>query len=227
MYLLLSFSTAAILPDAGTFWKIVELYKVSCIMTAPTALRAIQRDDPDAKLMSSYNLSSLRSMFLAGERSEPGIVSRYQGLLSKLANPAAVVIDNYWSTESGSPITGIQLTKGFPPLAPRPGSAGLPLPGMDVRIVDDEGVEVKTGEMGNIVLGQVRSSALLSLPSHRSNIHCSFNLSPSYTSIPNPIKILLAATSTFCTRNSLEGRSSVQGSLLRALREEGTVVRYR
>lgn len=63
-------------------------------MTAPTALRAIQRDDPSAKLMGSYDLSSLRSMFLAGERSEPGIVSRYQQLLSRMANPAAIVIDN-------------------------------------------------------------------------------------------------------------------------------------
>lgn len=62
--------------------------------------------------------------------------------------------DNYWSTESGSPISGVQLNKAFPPLAPRPGAAGLPLPGMDVRIVDDEGIEVEKGTMGNIVLAQ-------------------------------------------------------------------------
>lgn len=61
---------------------------------------------------------------------------------------------SYWSTESGSPITAIQLNTAFPPLAPKPGSAGLPLPGMDVRVVTDEGTEVKHGEMGNIVLGQ-------------------------------------------------------------------------
>lgn len=62
------------------------------------------------------------------------------------------LIHSYWSTESGSPITAIQLSSHFPPLAPRPGSAGLPLPGMDVRIVDDEGQPVKRGDMGNIVL---------------------------------------------------------------------------
>lgn len=60
---------------------------------------------------------------------------------------------SYWSTESGSPITAIQLNSTFPPLSPRPGSAGLPLPGMDLQIVDDDGKEIETGQMGNIVLG--------------------------------------------------------------------------
>ncbi|KAL8276541.1 hypothetical protein RQP46_011031 [Phenoliferia psychrophenolica] len=147
------FEGKPILPDAGIFWKIVETHQVSCLYTAPTALRAIRRDDPDAKLMAKYDLSSLRSLFLAGERSEPGIIKVYQSLLSHLAAPGAIVNDNYWSTESGSPITAVQVNSAFPPLAPRPGSAGLPLPGMDLRIVDDEGVEVKQGEMGNIVLG--------------------------------------------------------------------------
>ncbi|ORY72401.1 putative amp-binding enzyme [Leucosporidium creatinivorum] len=146
------FEGKPILPDAGVFWKIVETHKVNCLFTAPTALRAIRREDPSAELMAKYDLSSLRSLFLAGERSEPGIINHYQGLLKKLAAPGAIVNDNYWSTESGSPITAIQLTSHFPPLAPRPGSAGLPLPGMDVRIVDDEGQPVKRGDMGNIVL---------------------------------------------------------------------------
>lgn len=64
------------------------------------------------------------------------------------------IFHSYWSTESGNPITAIQVNTTFPSLAPRPGSAGLPLPGMDVRIVNDEGVEIGRGEMGNIVLGQ-------------------------------------------------------------------------
>ncbi|KDE03155.1 hypothetical protein MVLG_06350 [Microbotryum lychnidis-dioicae p1A1 Lamole] len=148
------FEGKPILPDAGIFWKIVETHKVNCVFTAPTALRAIRREDPDATHMSKYDLSSLRSLFLAGERSEPSIISRYQTLLTQYAAPGAIVNDNYWSTESGSPITALQLNSAFPPPAPRPGSAGLPLPGMDVRIVDDEGKEVKRGEMGNIVLGQ-------------------------------------------------------------------------
>lgn len=86
-------SFTAILPDAGVFWKVVEAYKVSCVFTAPTALRAIRREDPDAKLMATYNLKSLRSLFLAGERSEPGIINHYQTLLHKLAAPGALVND--------------------------------------------------------------------------------------------------------------------------------------
>ncbi|KAK4702650.1 propionyl-CoA synthetase, partial [Phenoliferia sp. Uapishka_3] len=147
------FEGKPILPDAGVFWKIVEKHKVSCLYTAPTALRAIRRDDPEAELMSKYNLTSLRSLFLAGERSEPGIIKAYQSLLTKMAAPGAIVNDNYWSTESGSPITAVMLSSAFPPLAPRPGSAGLPVAGMDLRIVDDEGKEIGQGEMGNIVLG--------------------------------------------------------------------------
>lgn len=131
----------------------VEKFKVNVLFTAPTALRAIRREDPDSALLKKYNISSLRALFLAGERSEPGIITAYQGLLSQHAAPGAIVNDNYWSTESGSPITAIQLNSTFPPLMPKPGSAGLPLPGMDVRIVDDEGKELPLGTMGNIVLG--------------------------------------------------------------------------
>ena len=142
--------------------KLVEKYNVACLYTAPTALRAIRREDPEAKLMSQYNLKSLRSLFLAGERSEPGIVARYQVLLEAMAAKGAMVVDNYWSTESGSPITGIQINKAFPPLAVRPGAAGLALPGMDIRVVDDEGKELKRGELGNIVLGSPLPPSALS-----------------------------------------------------------------
>lgn len=147
------FEGKPVIPDAGVFWNVVEKFKANCLFTAPTALRAVRREDPEAKLMAKYDLSSLRSLFLAGERSEPAIIKRYQELLTKYAAPGAIVNDNYWSTESGSPITAIQLSSHFPPLAPRPGSAGLPLPGMDLRIVNDEGEPVAPGEMGNIVLG--------------------------------------------------------------------------
>ncbi|KAK4053531.1 hypothetical protein OIV83_001699 [Microbotryomycetes sp. JL201] len=152
------------IPDAGVFWKMVQDYKVNCLFTAPTALRAVRREDPDAKLMAKYNLKTLRSLFLAGERSEPGIISHYQRLLDKMAAHGALVNDNYWSTESGSPITAIQITRHFPALAQRPGSAGMPLPGMDLRIVDDEGRPVKRGEMGNIVLARpLPPSALMTV----------------------------------------------------------------
>lgn len=154
-------------PDAGTFWRILEEHKVNVLFTAPTALRAIRRDDPENKFFEAAGqrggLKKLRGLFLAGERSEPSIVSMYQHLLSKHCAPAAQVIDNWWSSESGSPISGIALrpTAGldFPSeetykaLPIKPGSAGKPMPGFDVRTVDDEGNEVGKGSMGNIVLG--------------------------------------------------------------------------
>lgn len=154
-------------PDAGTFWRILEEYRVNTLSTAPTALRAIRRDDPENKFFSEIGkrggLRNLRAIFLAGERSEPSIVTMYQDLLKKYAADGANVIDNWWSSESGSPISGIALvphagknrkTKKFhPPLDIKPGSAGKAMPGFDVRIVNDKGEEVEKGSMGNIVLG--------------------------------------------------------------------------
>lgn len=154
-------------PNAGTFWKIVEEYKVNVLFTAPTALRAIRRDDSDNRFFKAAGqrkgLKQLRALFLAGERSEPSIVQMYQGLLREYCAPGAQVIDNWWSSESGSPISGIALRaaagKDFSsieapdPLPIKPGSAGKAMPGFDVRIVDDKGDEVSKGSMGNIVLG--------------------------------------------------------------------------
>ncbi|KAF7882711.1 uncharacterized protein EAF02_006074 [Botrytis sinoallii] len=155
-------------PNAGTFWRIIDEYKVNTLFTAPTALRAIRRDDPENKLFREIGekggLQNFRALFLAGERSEPSIVNMYQELLTKYAAKGANVIDNWWSSESGSPMTGIALspqsalsrtyTHGTTPVLPiKPGSAGKPLPGFDVRIVDDNGKEVPRGTMGNIVLG--------------------------------------------------------------------------
>ncbi|CAG8948035.1 unnamed protein product [Penicillium salamii] len=152
-------------PDAGTFWRIVEKHNVNALFTAPTAMRAIRKDDPDNSLIGQVGqrngLRSLRALFLAGERSEPSIVRAYQDLLGKYAAPGAQVVDNWWSSESGSPISGLALNssaavvgqaKKTPPLPTRPGSAGLPMPGFDVRVVDDEGAEVPRGTMGNIVM---------------------------------------------------------------------------
>lgn len=155
-------------PDAGTFWRVIERTKANVLFTAPTALRAIRKDDPDNKYFKEVGdrggLKSLRALFLAGERSEPSIVQNFQDLLTKQAAPGAVVIDNWWSSESGSPITGLALRsdlgytpttkqeKHQPPFPIKPGSAGKPMPGFDVRVVDDDGHEVKRGTMGNIVL---------------------------------------------------------------------------
>jgi len=154
-------------PDAGTFWRIVDEYKVTTMFTAPTALRAIRRDDGDNEFFERRGrqgaLKTLRALFLAGERSEPSIVEMYQKLLAKHCAPGAMVVDNWWSSESGSPISGIALSAaaGFDfssqdrptPLSIKPGSAGKAMPGFDVRVVDDEGKEVKRGVMGNIVMG--------------------------------------------------------------------------
>ena len=153
-------------PDAGAFWRIIAEHKVNVLFTAPTALRAIKKEDPENKFLQSTakqgGLKHWRAIFLAGERSEPSIVKMYQELLTKHAAPGAVVVDNWWSSESGSPISGLALRAAIgkehrsedthKPLPIKPGSAGKPMPGFDVRIVDDEGQEVKQGEMGNIVL---------------------------------------------------------------------------
>ncbi|KAF2742730.1 acetyl-CoA synthetase-like protein [Sporormia fimetaria CBS 119925] len=154
-------------PDASTFWRIVEEYKVTTMFTAPTALRAIRREDADNDYFEQIygirgGLRSLRALFLAGERSEPSIVEMYQKLLSKHCAKGAVVVDNWWSSESGSPISGIALSASAgldfksatrdQPLRIKPGSAGKAMPGFDVRVVDDEGKEVKRGAMGNIVM---------------------------------------------------------------------------
>jgi propionyl-CoA synthetase len=154
-------------PDASTFWRIIDEYKVTTMFTAPTALRAIRREDGEnehfEKRGHQGKLKTLRALFLAGERSEPSIVEMYQKLLTKHCAPGAMVVDNWWSSESGSPISGIALsaTAGLDfhsqdrpkPLPIKPGSAGKAMPGFDVRVVDDQGKEVKRGVMGNIVMG--------------------------------------------------------------------------
>ncbi|AEO62316.1 uncharacterized protein THITE_2106367 [Thermothielavioides terrestris NRRL 8126] len=154
-------------PDASAFWRLVEEYKINSMFTAPTALRAIRKDDPDnshiALIGQRGGLRSLRALFLAGERSEPAIITMYQDLLNKYAADNALVVDNWWSSESGSPISGIALAphaaknrrvglEGHRPLGIKPGSAGKAMPGFDVRVVDDDGREVARGKMGNIVL---------------------------------------------------------------------------
>lgn len=130
-------------------------------------MRAIKRDDTANKFLKEIGkaggLKSLRGLFLAGERSEPFIITTYQELLREYGAPGATVIDNWWSSESGSPISGISLVPhagqdrwtsihNHEPLPIKPGSAGKAMPGFDVRAVDDEGNEVKRGKMGNIVM---------------------------------------------------------------------------
>ncbi|RYP79848.1 hypothetical protein DL770_006494 [Monosporascus sp. CRB-9-2] len=153
-------------PDTSAFWRVVEQYKVKTMFATPTALRAIKQDDPNNTKLSEIGerggLRSLKALFLAGERSEPTLVSMYQELLDQHGGNNAHVIDNWWSTEAGSPITGraiaphvglgseVATSQNLPPV--KLGSAGKPMPGFDVRVVDDHGEEVPKGRMGNIVL---------------------------------------------------------------------------
>ncbi|KAK7427836.1 hypothetical protein QQZ08_005608 [Neonectria magnoliae] len=154
-------------PDASAFWRIVNEYKVNTMFTAPTALRAIRRDDPDNNFFTEFGkrggLKTLKAIFLAGERSEPTLIQMYQDLLTQYGAVNSHVIDNWWSTEVGSPITGRALVphagkhrktdvRGHPPPHLKAGSAGKAMPGFDVRIVDDSGNEVERGSTGNIVL---------------------------------------------------------------------------
>ena len=154
-------------PDASTFWRLVEEHGVTTLFTAPTALRAIRKEDSGdtffQKAGERGGMKQWRALFLAGERSEPSIVTHYQKLISQYAKPGAQVIDHWWSSESGSPMTALALrpsigldhhsTEEVKPLQIKPGSAGKAMPGFDVRIVDDEGKELTNpGEMGNIVL---------------------------------------------------------------------------
>lgn len=162
----LQFEGKPVTPDAGIFWRVIEKHKVNVMFTAPTALRAIRSADPENKFFENVGrrggLKSLRALFLAGERSEPSIIQLYVKLLEKHAAPGACVIDNWWSSESGSPITGLaqiaaaggdfDTREHHVPLSIKPGSAGKPMPGFDIRIVDDEGKEVPKGTMGNIVM---------------------------------------------------------------------------
>lgn len=92
-------------PDAGTFWRLVSEYKVKTMFTAPTAVRAIAREDPHALLSKNYDLSTLTSLFLAGERSDPETLKWCQNLVSK----NCTVIDNYWSTECKFMIPGYRI----------------------------------------------------------------------------------------------------------------------
>ncbi|KAJ4401381.1 hypothetical protein N0V85_005537 [Neurospora sp. IMI 360204] len=155
-------------PDASAFWRLAEEYKINTMFTAPTALRAIRKEDPDntfiTKIGKRGGLKSLKALFLAGERSEPAIITMYQDLLKRYGAAGSQVVDNWWSSESGSPISGVALVphagknrktnvKDHPPLPIKPGSAGKAMLGFDVRVVDDDGNEVPRGNMGNMVLG--------------------------------------------------------------------------
>jgi propionyl-CoA synthetase len=131
-------------PDAGTFWRVIAQHKVSALFTAPTAFRAIKREDPNAEFMKKYDLSSLRALFLAGERSDPDTLHWAEDNLN------VPVIDHWWQTETGWCIAGNPL--GIELFPVKYGSATKALPGWDVRCVDVSNQEVKRGDIGAIVI---------------------------------------------------------------------------
>jgi propionyl-CoA synthetase len=129
-------------PDAGAFWRVVAQHKVKTMFTAPTALRAIKQQDPEGLFIGKYDLSWMQALFLAGERCDPPTAIWIQSLLNK------PVIDNYWQTETGWPITARFLGLGLSPF--KPGSGGRPSPGYDVHALDEAGDVLLPGEIGNL-----------------------------------------------------------------------------
>ena len=131
-------------PDPGAFWRVISQHHVSVLFTAPTAFRAIKRDDPNGDFIRKYDLSHFRYLFLAGERCDPDTLLWAQ---SKLGVP---VIDHWWQTETGWPIAANCVGLGIDPI--KPGSCTKPVPGYDVRILDDMQREVPAGTIGNVAI---------------------------------------------------------------------------
>jgi len=131
-------------PDAGVIWKIISEHKVKSLFTAPTAFRAIKKEDPNGNFFKKYDLSSFETLFLAGERADPDTLKWAEGLLK------VPVIDHWWQTETSWAIsancTGIGLEKT------KYGSACKPVPGYDVKILKSDGKEAKPNEMGDVVV---------------------------------------------------------------------------
>jgi propionyl-CoA synthetase len=131
-------------PDPGAFWRVISEHKVKVLFTAPTAFRAIKKDDPDGEYLRKYDLSCMDSLFLAGERCDPDTLFWAR---DKLQKP---VVDHWWQTETGWGIAANPL--GVEPMEIKPGSPSVAMPGYDVRILSEQGDEMPAGEMGNIVI---------------------------------------------------------------------------
>ncbi|MCV2882913.1 propionate-CoA ligase PrpE [Actibacterium sp. XHP0104] len=131
-------------PDPGTFWRIIQEHKVKTFFTAPTAFRAVKREDPTGEYIKKYDLSGLRAVFLAGERADPDTIVWAQ---QQLGVP---IVDHWWQTETGWGIAANPL--GIEELPVKVGSPSVPLPGYDVQILDEGGHPMPAGEMGAIAI---------------------------------------------------------------------------
>jgi propionyl-CoA synthetase len=131
-------------PDAGAFWRVISEHGAVAFFTAPTAFRAIKKEDPQGKLFASHDLSKFRTLFLAGERADPDTIQWAERLLKK------PVIDHWWQTETGWCIAGNPVGLGQLPV--KYGSPTVAMPGYDVRVVDEQCKELPAGTMGSIVI---------------------------------------------------------------------------
>jgi propionyl-CoA synthetase len=131
-------------PDAGTFWRVISEHGVKVLFTAPTAFRAIKRVDPKGEFIRKHDLNCLKYLFLAGERADPDTIQWAQDMLG------VPVIDHWWQTETGWTIAGNPM--GLEPLPVKVGSACVPMPGYDLRILGEDGHELPRGELGAIAI---------------------------------------------------------------------------
>jgi propionyl-CoA synthetase len=131
-------------PDPGAFWRVISEYGVKVLFTAPTAFRAIKKEDPQGEYLKQYDLSCMQALFLAGERCDPDTLFWAR---DKLGKP---VVDHWWQTETGWAIAANPM--GIEPMQIKPGSPTVAMPGYDVRVLSEDGVEMPDGEMGNIVI---------------------------------------------------------------------------
>ena len=131
-------------PDAGTFWRVIAEHGVKALFTAPTAFRAIRKEDPKAELVKDYDLSKFEMLFLAGERGDPDTIQWAEKVLG------VPVIDHWWQTESGWPMAANPM--GLEPLPVKYGSPGVAVPGFDIQVVDEASKPVAAGVTGAIVV---------------------------------------------------------------------------
>ena len=131
-------------PDAGTFWRVISEHNVRSFFTAPTAFRAIKRDDPKGEFAKKYDLSGLRALYLAGERADPDTINWAQDLLG------VPVVDHWWQTETGYAVAANPL--GIEELPIKVGSPSVAMPGYDVQVLDEGGNQMPAGELGAIAI---------------------------------------------------------------------------
>jgi propionyl-CoA synthetase len=131
-------------PDAGAFWRVISEYNVSAFFTAPTALRAVRKEDPEAKLLQRYDISSLRTLFLAGERADPDTVAWAEKVVGR------PIVDHWWQTETGWPIAANPVGLGIMPI--KRGSPTVAMPGYQVDVVDEACRPLANGVMGSLVI---------------------------------------------------------------------------